>query len=652
MQRRAGYAALTIGTISGLALIAGCDGATDESASAADGSRRGELVIYQADNFETGASQFTYALRDATGAELPLHFDSRPGLDAGTKIKAWGVPEGDALRVTSFARVPDPVSTIQSGLIGATPFAARTFAFVLVDIGGGITQVRWDNTQNDLTEAFVMGRLIGDDDSLRNYYLGDSYQMQDISARVVGPLSYPLSSSCDTSTLSRTLKPMVDSAVGGTSQHYLWFFGSQTSSCNWSGLASVGTPQSPSKDTWYNHSVGCVVLVQEPGHNFGMQHSSSLKCGTSAMLDDPNSGCTASEYGDSFDPMGGGCRHMNSWQKSYQGWLSSCNGVRVTNSGTFTLLPLEMSCNGTQFLQIKAPHPRPFMRPAAGGGGATTENLDYYYLELRTPVDFDGTLGGSALSARVLVHMATDLQPRNGKGFHTFLLDMAPSTSSFSDAALPVGQTYNDPAGGLSFTVMSMSNSGATIQVTYTSGGSGDPTCMDGSAFTAPGPSVDSCSTAPAPTGTGGSSGGTAGTTGTGGRGGTTGSAGAGGRGGSGGSAAGMAGRGGTTGAAGSVTPGTAGMTGTAGTTGNAGTTGAGGLPQPTGVAGTYGSTGAAGDAPMDRGISGGCACDAAGTGSNAGFASALLLLVGFGLVATRPRARQRARARSRDRAR
>ena len=431
MKCRARLAALTIGSIAGLSLTSGCETPGDDGAAAEDGSRRGELIIYQADNFETGASQFTYALRDATGSELPLHFDSRPGIEAGTRIKAWGVPEGDALRVTTFSAVPDPATTIHSGLISATPFAARSFAFVLVDIGGGLTQVRWDNTMNDLSEAFVMGRLINDDDSLRNYYLGDSYQMQDISAKVIGPLSYPLSSSCDTSTLSRTLKPMVDAQVGGPSQHYLWFFGTQTSSCNWSGLASVGTPQKPSADTWYNHSVGCVVLVQEPGHNFGMQHSSSLKCGTSNMLDDPNSGCTASEYGDSFDPMGGGCRHMNSWQKSYQGWLSSCNGVRVTNSGTFNLLPLEMACNGTQFLQIKAPHPRPFMRPAAGGGGATTENLDYYYLELRTPVDFDGTLGGSALSARVLVHMAADLQPRTGRGLHTFLLDMAPSTSSF-----------------------------------------------------------------------------------------------------------------------------------------------------------------------------------------------------------------------------
>jgi hypothetical protein len=412
---------------------------------------------------------------------------------------------------------------------------------------------------------------------------------------------------------------MVDAQLGGTSQNYLWFFGSNTSSCGWSGLASLGTPQKPSANTWYNHSVGCTVLVQEPGHNFGMQHSSSLKCGTSSMLDDPN-GCTASEYGDTFDPMGNGCRHMNAWQKSYQGWLAACNGVRVTNTGTFNLLPIEMSCNGTQFLQLKAPHPRPFMRPAAGGGSATTENLDYYYLELRTPVDFDGTLGGSsALSARVLVHMAADLQPRTGRGLHTFLLDMAPSTSSFSDAALPVGQTYTDPAGGLSFTVQSISNSGATIVVSYDSG-SGDPTCMDGTAFTAPGPAIDSCSGTPTPTGAAGSTG----STGTGGRGGTGGSTGAG-------------GRGGTTGGAG----------GRGGTTSAAGTSGAAGSPTSVGVGG---ATGGEGDVPpMDRGVAGGCACDSAGSASSAGLASVLLALC---LAAAVLRPRKRAHARARRRAR
>ena len=57
---------------------------------------------------------------------------------------------------------------------------------------------------------------------------------------------------------------------GGTFQHYLWYLGSQTSACGWSGLASVGTPSSPQRNSWYNASTSCVVLAQELSHNFGL----------------------------------------------------------------------------------------------------------------------------------------------------------------------------------------------------------------------------------------------------------------------------------------------------------------------------------------------------------------------------------------------
>ena len=105
---------------------------------------------------------------------------------------------------------------------------------------------------------------------------------------------------------------------------------------------------------------------------------------------------------------------MNAWQKQYQGWFGGCNGVRVTGSGTFTLLPFEQQCNGVQFLQIKMPKTRPYNRPAGGGGGAGTDNLDWYYLELRTPLDFDGTLGNgtTSLSPRVLVHVGANPRTR------------------------------------------------------------------------------------------------------------------------------------------------------------------------------------------------------------------------------------------------
>src|SRR5262249_40059790 len=155
-------------------------------------------------------------------------------------------------------------------------------------------------------------------------------------------------------------------------------------------------------------------------------------------------------------------------------------------------------------------------------------------------------------------------------------------TSGMNDAGLGVGQSFSDPAGGLTITNMAMSNSGATIQVTYTAG-SGDPTCIDGTPFTPPGPGVESCSTS-APTGAGGTSG-----------------------------------RGGTTGTGGAAVSGTGGTTGRGGTTGQGGAT-----ASPVGTGGTTGAGGA--DVPNDRGVSGGCGCDTAGPGPG-GLAATLLLL-------------------------
>ena len=80
--------------------------------------------------------------------------------------------------------------------------------------------------------------------------------------------------------------------ITGTYDHYMWYF-PQTGSCGWSGLANVGTPQRPSKDTWYNGSSGCVVLAQEIGHNFGEMHSSSLACSGASFSNTPTS-CTPS----------------------------------------------------------------------------------------------------------------------------------------------------------------------------------------------------------------------------------------------------------------------------------------------------------------------------------------------------------------------
>jgi MYXO-CTERM domain-containing protein len=547
------------------------------SMAAGDGSLRGELEVYISDDLE-GRSETRYALRDGGGVERTLLFEAVPAFAPGTALHVWGTETPDGLRVTRAETITSEIETVTAALRTATPYAPRSFAFVLVDMGAGV------NTTSDL----ALGRLIGDPDSIRNYYLADSYGTQDVTAQVFGPIRYTLANGCSTSQLATDLRGMIP----GTFQHYLWYFGSRQSVCTWTGLASVGTPDKPSRDTWYNASTSCVVLVQEPGHNFGMQHSSSLACTGASYADDPNT-CTGSEYGDPFDPMGSGCRHMNVWQKDYQGWFGGCNGVTVQSSGTFTLLPIEQACDGVQYLKIVSPKVRTFNRPAAGGGSATVETFSHYYVELRTPQDFDGMLGNRAvLAPEVLVHVGGDARGRSQRGLHTFLLDMTPTTtgrSGFADAALGVGKSFSDPAGGLTITVQAVSGTQATIAVDMP-GGTAGPTCIDASPFTAPGPGPESC--AGVVTGAAGAPG--------------TGAAGAPGTGVAGAGGAGTAGAAGTTGAGGAVGTGAGGRGGAGGGSGAAGQSG----PQPTGAGGS--ETGAAG-------LSGGGMTGAAGDGAPAG---------------------------------
>jgi MYXO-CTERM domain-containing protein len=572
----------------------GC-GRSDDAPEADDGEAglRGELVVYVADDFQAG-SDTRYALRTSSGDERPLAFDGPVGLAPGARIEVRGVPMGNEIHVTSFRPLPAPVATRRSALVNGAPYEPRSFALVLVDIGGGI----------GVTVDGVLGSLVNDPDSLRNYFLEASFGRQDITVEVLGPFSNPLTTctQTDMSRLASTLRPRLPRGY----DHYLWFLGSRLGACSWAGLASLGTPDAPTRDTWYNNQTNCVVLVQEPGHNFGMQHSSSLRCPGASFADNPNT-CTTSEYGDVFDPMGTACRHMNAWQKAYQGWFGGCNGVAVTASGTFTLLPVESRCDGAQFLKVKAARSRTLNRPAVGGGGATVETLSYYYVELRSPLGFDGLLGNrSMLTPQVLIRAASDIRSRTQTGSHTFLLDMTPATtgsSGFGDAALAVGSTFTDPAGGVSITAQVVSATQATIKVDIADG-AGAPTCLDGALFAAPGPGPESC---------GGGGGGAAGA------GGNIGSGGAGGGGGGGGGGGALGGGGG------------GGATGRGGATGGDGTAGDGG------AAGEDAGAGEAGTPPPTDGEDGcSCALDPTSRHGGQGGVIAALALVAIALARRR----------------
>ena len=473
-------------------MVAACNGvdlAADPASSNAEdpaaaattpvpaGAIRGEVVRYVL-TMEDGGMQVQFYLRTrATEPEQRLLFvKTEPqDLDGGALVDVWGTPGVEGIEVDRLVPVAAPArASNPQALIANQPLKTRKFAFVLVDLGAGVK----------LTKAEAERRLFGTaagDRSARQYFIEASYGKQDISGQVIGPIKGTMTG-CNFTALAASLRASVPAGF----DHYLWYFGSRVASCGFEGVAVSGMPGRPTRDTWYNAASDCVVLIQEPAHNFGAAHSSAMKCRNAVSFADvPMSTCVHSEYGDPYDPMGRGCHHMNGYQKAFQGWFGGCNVVDVNGSGTFTLLPIETPCNGPQLLQIKMPKARPFFH-GGGGGPAATTDITHYYLEYRTPVGYD-----VGLPAMVQVRVSGDIGQLTQRGVNSWLLDTNPATATLD--GLAAGGTFSDPTGSIKFTVMALDPKQATVKIDITGGAGGASTCLDGKPLPTPAPGPESC---------------------------------------------------------------------------------------------------------------------------------------------------------------
>jgi len=450
-----------------------------------------------------------------------------------------------------------PVAPLVNGQVRE----ARTIAALMFDIGGGPP------------DAADIQELLTGENSLRQMYREISYGMQDLTIEVFGPYTLNeetcLPIECCGPKDNQPNGPQVQDIIAGlpsTYDHYFWVYGDIPDSAECGTWGDEGRPGQYAKYSSYSfHSI--VGYSQELGHNFGMTHEPIMQCPNSATFVDDPSQCTHSEYGSQLSFMGSGPMMVSGYHKVAQGWLSACNGVTVGGSGTYTLLPTEIPCDGTQILQIAAPKSR--MAPAAGDRQGRAPSLTHYYLELRTPRSFDARY----MTPQVFISIGPDYNLTQSAPY-VYQLNRTPDNNnrpSLADGGYTTGQSFEDPAGGLTFTFDSVTTDQATVTITRTAAGGSD-TCLDDSAFTAPGPGPESCGL-PIPPGTGGAAGaaGMAGASGSG----TAGSN-MGGNAGSAGSVAGTAGSAGS-GVAGSGAAAGAGGAGAAGTAGSGGTAGAGG---------------------------------------------------------------------------
>lgn len=543
------------------------------------------------------------------------------------------------------------VSRRTQAIVDAPPRETRTIAGMMFDIGGGPPD------EDDLRNG-----LIDSASSLRAAYREISYGMQDLDIDLLGPYSLPeqtcLPIECCGPKPSQPNGPAVADIIAGLPMeydHYFWLYGDQPPGANCGSWGDEGSAQRPAVYSSYSFG-GLTVYAQELGHNFGMTHEPILRnCPGGEMMPDQPSQCQHEEYGSTLSFMGRGQGHPSAYHKVQEGWLSGCNAVTVGSSDTFTLLPLEIPCDGIQVLQV----PAPTTRSAPGGGQGRAPMLSYYYLELRTPQGLDARING--LQPMVVVSIGADFAGPTTQGSpYCYVLDQTPN-DSLSNAGLKAGESFDDPAGGLTISVGQISESSA--EVTIEMSGSGSHSCHDGSMLTAPGPDASSCVDGIGGAGGSGTTGGSAGMGGA--------SAGQGGAGAAGGGAGGMAGAGasgaagggmggmsGGGGMAGSSSGGSAGMSGggataTGGTAGTGGTMVAttGGMPPATGgtspmggTPATGGASGAAGTSPpvaaSPNQVDGGCGCRVVGS-SRRGTAPLLGLLV-LGAAARRRRSRRR----------
>jgi hypothetical protein len=260
--------------------------------------------------------------------------------------------------------------------------------------------------------------------------------------------------------------------------HTIFVFTS-TSSCQYNGVG-----MQKGKTTWINGlRADSKRLNHEIGHNFDHLHASSVSCtDTGGQRVAFGSNCTESEYGNPFDIMGLGPRHTNMVNKARARWAAGSNIKEVTATGTYDLVPGGVASNSVQLLRV------------AGGNDKT------FYVEYRQPAGmFDDFPPDDPGVTGVMLHVG----PSNGEAMTVGLIDTTPDTSTFNDAPLGVGKTFEDPSGGAKITLVERTPQVAKVKVELPGGGMMPPPAggPDGGGGPAPSPDAANPPTNPPPTG-------------------------------------------------------------------------------------------------------------------------------------------------------
>lgn len=212
------------------------------------------------------------------------------------------------------------------------------------------------------------------------------------------------------------------------------------SACWWGGFANL-----PGRNSWVNGSLSLYVASHELGHNFGLNHASSLTCTSGGVPVAYSDNCARDEYGDPFDVMGRqGHRRVDNFHLWQLGLLSAADVETVTGSGTYHVAPAELASGSPRIVRV----PRP--------------SGDWYYLEFRQPY---GLFDDFSPDAAVVNGVSIRIAPGVGSLGRSKLIDTTPQTPGFDDSALGVGRLFADNMNEIYVVTKAISATGATVLI-------------------------------------------------------------------------------------------------------------------------------------------------------------------------------------------